>query len=171
MALKLALYPLRGDTLAAIPGLSAALLKIYSRREFKKAIEDGPRRFPGLGFECEMDGKLIGAAGIGVFEPWLGVAWLAAAPGTSKRVWPFVTFHAQQMIARAHDYGIRRIEAFVQHRSAPAIFWAQKLGFGFEATCYGRGVNGEPVDRYVKLDMTADWQNPRVKPEKPRRVA
>lgn len=124
-------------------------------------IEAGTAKYPGLVFEAWFGRTLLGAAGVSVLEPWLGLAWLMPNGPVPRFVWPTVTLWAARVLDRAHDCGVRRIEAFVLPRHREGRIWAQKLGFAFEATCYGRGPEGETLDRYVRLDVSADWRRPR----------
>ena len=74
------------------------------------------------------DGQIIACSGLVEATPYRAVAWALLSRGAPRH---FLAIH-RAVLSGLRDSGYRRIEAFVDPRSAAAMRWIALLGFRLE---------------------------------------
>jgi len=84
---------------------------------------------PGLSWSGEIDGAVVGSAG--VIQRWPGRAkvWALFGQSIPLKAWVPITRFVEKVLSDAHGAGVRRLEAVVDPHHAAGVRWAERLGF------------------------------------------
>lgn len=85
----------------------------------------------------------------GAFQVWEGraQAWSMLSTALPQHI-----MGVHRAVKRFLDrYPVRRVEITVDPRSAPAVKWAQRLGFSYEGTMPGYTPQGDTMDLYARV--------------------
>lgn len=97
------------------------------------------------------DGRIVGCAGVIVQRQGIADGWaVTSALITDYGIWStrIVKSMLQEIMC---SLNLRRVQISVDPQNVAAQRWAKALGFQYEGTMRGFGVNGEPYDLYAKV--------------------
>ena len=103
----------------------------------------------GPAFSAFENGKILGAAGVGILWPGVGEAWVCASEEVvAKTLWFHKTI--KRTLYNIIEYlNLHRVQTAVEVNFEIGKKWAERLGFKYESTMPSYGPNKETYLRYV----------------------
>ncbi len=102
----------------------------------------GPAYAQGRAFSGEIDGRIVGSAGVRVHAPGIGVAWALLSDGALRHPRPLVRACARGLTAIERALGLFRIEATVALGHGAGDRFITALGFEPEGLLENYGLWG-----------------------------
>lgn len=104
-------------------------------------IAMGLARHPGIALLA--DGEVVACGGVVIIWPGVGEAWMRTSPLLERYPVASLRLTKQFLNTAANCLKLRRMQCTVRKGYAPAIKWAERLGFASEGVLRGFGPDGE----------------------------
>lgn len=117
-----------------IPLTREHLKALYGEEDVCDQAQNDLRISHGMGFAAVSEGKLIGAAGIGMLWPNTGVAWTILSDEIKERHKKSLHKHVLRLFpAIVEKMGLERVQTAAVANGTTECAWLERLGFTRES--------------------------------------